>query len=84
MAYDKSDSETMCYIARAGCCGLICGITLDDGSERDRKSNAKDIAQWIRDGLNIERVTVAAAKADPLYFVRPCPGKPDCRGKKGT
>ncbi|HSZ58659.1 MAG TPA: hypothetical protein VK797_23525 [Tepidisphaeraceae bacterium] len=65
----KPDDQTFCYIGRRSC-GCICCVTIDDTEHR--KETAKDIAEWIRSGLSIERMTVAQAKADPHFF-KHCP-----------
>lgn len=72
----KPDTEVFCYIARRKC-GCICCVTLDDPDDAESaKSNAKDVAEWMRHGLTIERMTVAAAKTDPAFFPKECPHRP--------
>ena len=50
------DSEVMCYIGRTACCGNLVAVTVD--TPASKKHTARDVAQWIRDGLTIERVSL--------------------------
>lgn len=49
------------YIGREPECGCATCATVDDGEHPAQV--AKDIAQWVRWGLTVERVTVEAARA---------------------
>ncbi len=51
-----SNENVPAYIARCPKCNGIVMAAVDDGN--DRQALAKDIAQAIRDGYTVERVTV--------------------------
>lgn len=69
-----TDSECPCYVGRYPC-GCIYAVTCDD-DPRHAKDTAKFVAEIIRRGDTVERMTVAEAKADPLFFPKACPHKP--------
>lgn len=48
------DEDTMSYAARCPGCGHIVALTLD--TPRYRKDTAKQVAAWIGDGLEVERM----------------------------
>lgn len=50
-----ANEEVGCYIGRAKC-GCVIAATVDDG--KDPKRVAKDVAEFIADGLTVERSTV--------------------------
>ena len=52
-------AESMSYIGRK-VCGCVVAVIVD--SDEHRKDTAREIAAWMRDGLTIERVTVANAR----------------------
>ena len=52
-------SEPMAYIARKPC-GCVVFVTVDD--ERYKQDTAKEIAECIREGLTVERVTCEAVR----------------------
>ncbi len=64
-----------CYIGRYAC-GCAVTAVVDDPTYK--KDTAKCIAQWIRDGMSVERGTCA----DTRLSEWPCPGKPDCCSKR--
>ncbi len=47
---------THAYIGRYPCCGNVPCVTVD--SDYHRKDTAREIASWIRDGLQVERVPI--------------------------
>ena len=55
--------ETPCYIGinAKGQCRAAC-VDDNDASQARRKDTAKTIAEWIKSGLTIERVTVEEAR----------------------
>ncbi len=63
------EAQIMCYIGRKSC-GCVVAATVDEPQYRE--DVAKDIADWLRSGLTIERVTVEYARQN-LNFS--CPHK---------
>ncbi len=53
------------YIAR-DLCGCIVGATVDDPDHAS--DTAKIVAEWVRDGLTLERTTVGEAREDPTFL----------------
>lgn len=60
MAKETAPDLTPCYIGRKPCGCAVAFIT-DDAAFRD--STAKLVAQWVRDGLVLERTTVDAVRS---------------------
>lgn len=52
-------SATPCYVARKPC-GCIVAASVDEPEYA--RVNAKEVAKWIRQGLNVDRVTVAVVR----------------------
>ena len=50
------EKPTHCYAGICPECGALCASRYDSG---DKKEIAKDVAEFIADGLTIERVTLA-------------------------
>lgn len=64
-------TATHCYVGRHATCGHVRAVIIDDaGVARDV---AKFVARMVRDGLHVERMTVADFKADKTAFNRDCP-----------
>lgn len=61
-------TEPMAYVGRAAC-GCVVAVTVDDPIFT--RQTAKEVGKWIRSGLNVERMTVEAAR--PL--ITRCPHK---------
>ncbi len=53
------------YIAR-DLCGCIVAATVD--RPEHVRDTAKTIAEWVRDGLTLERTTVGDARSDPTFL----------------
>jgi len=66
----SADAVTMAYAGSLPCGCIVAVIT--DKPEHARE-NAREVAKWMRDGLTIDRRTVADLKADPA-FIRNCGG----------
>lgn len=64
------ESTKMAYIGRKPC-GCVCAAYVD---EPPKSSVAKEVAKWIKWGLNVERVTVEYANE---HFTWDCPHKPE-------
>jgi hypothetical protein len=64
-----------CYIGSYAC-GCAVAAVVDD--PQFKKDTAKRIAEWVRNGMTVERLTCAATKLSAW----PCPGKPDCCSKR--
>jgi hypothetical protein len=60
-----AEAEVWCYVGRKGC-GCPVAATVD--SEDSRAYAARDVADWIRRGLTIERRTVEWVR----IHLRPC------------
>jgi len=50
------DSEVYCYIGRQPSCGSVVAVTVDTADSKKR--TARYIAEWIREGMAIERVSL--------------------------
>jgi hypothetical protein len=62
-----NDSEVMCYAARfPGHAGY--GAVSVDLSDH-KKTTAKDISEWIKDGATVERVTLEIARAGLQEYI---------------
>lgn len=70
--------ESMCYVAYCRVCGKARLLAVDTGAEdwKDRKDMAREIARALVDGLIVERVTVARARAWPMWCRCGEPGPP--------
>ena len=55
-------SENMSYAALCKVCGNLCGATIDNLDHPER--TAMHVAQFIRDGLTITRVTDEAIRTE--------------------
>ena len=70
--------ESMCYVASCRVCGKA-RLLVVDLSAADWKGNedmAREIARALVDGFIVERVTVARAKAWPMFCRCGEPGPP--------
>lgn len=57
---EEERAATACYAARKAC-GCIVAVAVDEPEYARR--NAKEVARWIRQGLTVDRVTVAVVRA---------------------
>jgi len=64
-------SEHMAYVAIVSGCGCCEAASVDE--PQYPKSNAKDVAQWIRAGYTVERRSVEWVREN----LRRCPHKED-------
>lgn len=64
------DRATHCYIGRHAECGHVRSVIVDD--DKIAKHVATFTARMIRDGLKVERVTIADFKADDNAFAQDC------------
>jgi hypothetical protein len=75
-----SDEQTPCYIgvSQAPCHHAVAAI-VDDSAERPawKREVARTVAEWVRDGLSVERSTVGAVRAGLLQTCEQC-----CPSKK--
>ncbi len=55
-------SETMSYAARCKDCGHLCGAAIDNPDDPER--TAKHVADFIRDGLIVTRVSDDVIRAE--------------------
>ena len=71
---------THCYVGVA-CCGCIHSVHVDEGD----KHTARFVADELRDGLTIERMTIEAFKAsDRFQIPADCPHDPPSQFKAAT
>lgn len=59
------------YVARKAC-GCMVGATVDDPAHK--KDVAREIAEWVREGLTIERVTHDVVRKE--FMGSKCPHEP--------
>lgn len=55
--------ERMCYVGRKAC-GCLVTVAVD--KPQWKRETAKSVAEWMRDGLTVERMTVADVQAAKL------------------
>lgn len=58
MTQEERD-KAMCYIGRSSC-GCVVAVAVDE--PKYQKDNAKEIGNWIRNGLTVERMSVVEAR----------------------
>lgn len=61
----------MAYVAKKPC-GCICSAVVDEPNHK--RDVAKDVAEWIREGLTIEHVTVQHVRENFVGWQ--CPHEP--------
>jgi len=54
--------EPMAYAGRCPHCGHLCAATVDNPDRADRV--ARTVAQWIREGLTVERLSQDVARSE--------------------
>lgn len=64
-ALSDGDDETFCYVGKMPGCECVGVVTVD--KPEYTKDNSKTLAQMIRDGLIVERMTVAACRKSPKF-----------------
>lgn len=68
----RLERATHCYTARKEC-GCVVAVTVDTGD----KETAKNVGEWIRDGLTIHRQTIEEFRNAPAgWFGCKCPKPP--------
>lgn len=66
---NQADESRPCYMARCPGCNHVIALTLD--APEYRKDVARDVAEWIADGLIVERSTAAVGRK--LFDLCVCP-----------
>lgn len=72
-----SESERMAYAGRCPKCGHLCAAAVDEPTHK--RDTAKFVADMMRDGLNVERVTCEYVRQNLLS----CECVPNPRRRKG-
>lgn len=67
------DKSRPCYMARCQGCNHVVALTLD--APEYRKDVARDVAEWIADGLIVERSTAKIGRE--LFNGCTCPRQPE-------
>jgi len=64
-------SKPLDYVGRCPECGRLLTWMIGEGSATP-KEVAKEVAGWIRDGLQVERMATEAARADDFGHTEVC------------